>query len=73
MAKRITGLAKLIGLLKAVCKTIALFRATIRTFVPEINRTAYDTAMDAILAACEVIMGLDYQDEEPGTEAPWGN
>jgi hypothetical protein len=72
MSPRPRGLAKLIGLLIKVCNVILAYRLVIRTFVPEGSRSAYDTALDAIIANCEIIRAIDYLDNNPSTDAPWG-
>lgn len=69
---RIRGLAKIIKLLIAVCKAIALYRPTIRLFVPAPSQAAYDSAMDQILAACDVLRSIDYADADSGTNPDWG-
>jgi hypothetical protein len=73
MAKRIRGLAKLIAAMKQTCMIIGTFGPIIRAFVPLDKRTAYDNALAAITAACAVIEEIDYQDDDAGTEVPWGS
>ncbi len=70
--KRPRGLAKLTTTLKLVCKIIGLFGPGIRQFVPDPQKSAYDDALAAVNSACDVIRAIEYLDENPGTNAPWG-
>lgn len=69
---RINGLSTLIRSLVKLCKVIAAVRAPIRAFVPSESQAAYDTALDNIMAACDVIRAIEYADSVAGTSAPWG-
>jgi hypothetical protein len=69
---RIRGLAKIIKLLIALCKAIALYRSTIRLFVPTESQSAYDSALDQVMAACDVLRAIDYADSDIGTNPDWG-
>lgn len=70
--RRITGLAKLIKLARDICIVIALFGPRIRQFVPASRQADYDQALAAILAACDVLTSIGYEDNAPGTNPPWG-
>ena len=78
MAARLTslgtvrGLSTLLDTLNKVCKVIAKFSPIIRQFVPEDHLTAYDGAISAILAACDVIRAIEYADSLTQTNAPFG-
>jgi hypothetical protein len=69
---RIRGLAKLISTLLFLCKVINTFGPGIRTFVPTESQAAYDSALSAIMSACDVLRAINYADTASGTSAPWG-
>jgi hypothetical protein len=70
---RIRGLAKLISTLVLLCKVISIFGPGIKEFVPEDKKQDYQDALDAILAACDVLRLIDYADQNPGTGPVWGS
>lgn len=54
------GLAKLLNTLRLLCKVIGVFGVPLREVVPLDKREAYDAALAALLAACEVVLAIDF-------------
>jgi len=69
----VSGLSSLLHALALVCKAIAKFGPIIRPFVPEGNQVTYDSALAAILDACDVIRAIDFADTLAGTNPPFGS
>ncbi len=70
--KRIPYLSTLLKTLIAVCKVIDVAKAPIRRFVPTESLAAYDDACEKISNACDVIRAIDYLDDNPATNPPFG-
>lgn len=66
-------LAKLLKLAVALCDVIAIAGPRIREFVPTDKQADYDNALSAILAACDVLRAINYLDNDPGTNPPFGS
>jgi len=69
---RVPGLSTLIKGLITVCKVIDIFAPSVRNFVPEGSLTAYDNALTAIKASCDVIRAINFADDITGTTPLWG-
>ena len=72
MAIKITFLSTLLATLIKVCKVVAVAREPVRRFVPDESKAAYDTALDNIEAACDVIRAINYLDSNSATNPPFG-
>jgi len=70
---RIPGLAKLMSTMLLICAVIGKFGPTIRNFVPEGSQAGYDTALENIMTACDVLRAIEYADGIAGTNAPWAS
>ena len=72
MPLTIRGLAKLMKAIVLICDVIEKFGPRIRKHVPSESQAAYDNALSAILAACEILRAIDYLDGWTGTNPPFG-
>lgn len=73
MPLSIRGLAKFMKGMVFLCDVIEEFGPRIRKHVPTESVTAYDNALSAILAACEILRAIDYLDGWTGTNPPFGS
>jgi ADP-heptose:LPS heptosyltransferase len=70
---RVPGLSSMIVVLNKMCKVILKWNQSVRLFVPDESKAGYDLAIEALLAACDQIKSIEYQDASSDTNAPWGD
>jgi len=69
---RIPYLSKLLKAVVVACDVAQFAGPKIRTFVPEESRANYDTALQKIVQACDVLRTINYLDQNSGTNPPFG-
>lgn len=69
---KIRGLSKTINAVRVACTVFDMFSGSIRRFVPSDKLAAYDSVSSSLHTACSVLRSIGYADNEPATNAPWG-
>lgn len=71
-AGRRLGLSSLVRAMRAACKAVEVYGPLVRRIVPADKLAAYDAALAGVTAACAALRTFNYDDDEAGTNAPWG-
>ena len=63
----VKGLSSLLKSVKVLCKALNVFAPLVRPFVPEANRSTFDTRVAQVHEACSLLLNLEWLDDNPAT------